>query len=261
MQSDLPEQPSSQPPKDWWMPETRVVSAGSITRYSRLVGSLKLILPISAACILMVLVVLPNVNGSNVQPKKLNAVDAAMVSPVYTSHDAQNRAFEVKADTAKQKPDAAGITDLSNPKAVIDLNNGATLNAEGKGAIYNEKDGSLNVKNGVVLRHSDGTTFTTDEARIDMNSKNAEGNKPVTLQGNFGEVKSQGFKALDGGKTIIFTGHSTATLKMGGGMPGTGKPTEQKPSEQKPPEKAVDGDLPLLPNKAQNAQPPAPSHK
>lgn len=236
-------------PKDWWVGETRIVSASAITRYSRLVGGLKLILPIGAACILLVLVVLPNVNGSNVQPKQLNAVDAAMVSPVYTSHDAENRPFEVKADTAKQKPDAAGITDLSNPKAVIDLDNGATLNAEGKGAVYDEKDGTLNVQKGVVLRHSDGTTFTTDEAHIDMNSKNAEGNKPVTLQGNFGEVHGEGFKALDGGKTIIFTGRSSATLKMGSGKPG-----------DKPADKAAPSDgLPLSPNKAQNAQPPAPS--
>lgn len=242
-------EPNTDKPKDWWMAQTRPISAGAITRYSRWVGSLKLVLPISAACILLVLVVLPNVNGSNVQPKKLNALDAAMVAPVYKSLDAENRPFEVKADTAKQKPDAAGVTDLSNPKAVIDLNNGATLNAEGKGAVYNEKDGTLNVQKGVVLRHSDGTTFTTDEARIDMNSKNAEGNKPVKLEGNFGEVRGEGFKTLDGGKTIIFTGHSTATLKMGSGNKDVGK-------------KPADGGLPLSPNKAQNGAPtppPAPS--
>jgi lipopolysaccharide export system protein LptC len=229
------EQPNEK--TDWLAPETRLVSAGSITRYSRIVGSLKLILPISAACILLVLVVLPNINGSNVEPKKLGAVDASMVSPVYTSHDAQNRPFEVKADTAKQKPDAAGITDLANPKAVIDLENGKKINAEGQGAVYNEKDGSLNVQKGVVLRHSDGTTFTTEEAHIDMNSKNAEGNKPVLLQGNFGEVRGQGFKAIDGGKTIIFTGQSSATLKMGGGN--------------------KNGSLPSIPNNGQNTQPAA----
>ncbi len=210
---------------DWLMPEKRIVTAGAITRYSRIVGSLKLILPISAACILLVLVVLPNVNGSNAEPKKLSAIDATMVSPVFTSHDAQNRPYEVKADAAKQQPNAAGVTDLSNPKASIDLNNGTKLDAEGKGAVYNEKDGTLNVQKGVVLRHSDGTTFTTDEARIDMNSKNAEGNKPVLLQGNFGEVRGEGFKAIDGGKTIIFTGQSSATLKMGAGKPGVGLPS------------------------------------
>lgn len=240
----------SNKPKDWWIAETRIISAGAITRYSRFVGSLKLILPISAACILLVLVVLPNVNGSNIQPKQLSATDAAMVDPVYTSHDQQNRPYEVTADTAKQKPDTAGITDLANPKAVIDLENGAKLNAEGQGAVYNEKDGTLNVQKGVVLRHSNGTTFTTDEAHIDVNTKNAEGNKPVTLQGDFGEVHGQGFKAIDGGKTIIFTGHSTATLKMGGG-----KPNNETPAV----EKGKDASLPLSPNKAQNAKSSTPS--
>ncbi len=223
---------------DWLMPENRIVSAGSITRYSRIVGTLKLILPISAACILLVLVVLPNVNGSNVEPKKLTAVDAAMVAPVYQSHDAQNRPYEVKADTARQQPNAAGITDLSNPKATLDLDNGKTLDAEGKGAQYNEKNGTLNVQKGIVIRHSDGTTFTTEEAQIDMNSKNAEGDKPVTLQGNFGEVKGEGFKAIDGGKTIIFTGQTSAKLKMGGGgLPsmtnqGQNAPAQPTPSTQ-----------------------------
>jgi lipopolysaccharide export system protein LptC len=239
---------------DWLAPETRLVSAGNITRYSRIVGSLKLVLPISAACILLVLVVLPNINGSAVEPKKLSAVDASMVAPVYTSHDAQNRPVEIKADSARQQPNTAGVTDLTNPKAVIDLGNGKKLNADANGAFYNEKEGSLNVQKGVVLRHSDGTTFTTEEAHIDVNGKNAEGNKPVLLQGNFGEVRGQGFKALEGGKTIIFTGQSSATLKMGGGKDNSGNNNTKKTTDS----------LPSAPNKVQNAPSPdlqPPPHK
>lgn len=226
---------------DWLIPETHPVSASAITAYSRFVGSLKLLLPIGAACILMVLVLLPNVNGSNAQPKKLSAVDSAMIDPVYNSHDAKDRPYQVKADTAKQQPELPGVTDLANPKAVIDLENGKKLNAEGKGAVYNEKDGSLNVQKGVVLRHSDGTTFTTEEAQIDMNAKSAQGNKPVLLQGNFGEVRGQGFKALEGGKTIIFTGQSSATLKMGSGKSHQNNSTDH-----------TAGSLPLIPDAGQN---------
>jgi lipopolysaccharide export system protein LptC len=241
---------------DWLAPEKRLVSAGSITRYSRIVGSLKLVLPISAACILLVLVVLPNINGSAVEPKQLSAVDASMIAPVYTSHDAQNRPVEIKADSARQQPNAAGVTDLTNPKAVIDLGNGKKLNADANGALYNEKEGSLNVQKGLVLRHSDGTTFTTEEAHIDVNGKNAEGTKPVLLQGNFGEVRGQGFKALEGGKTIIFTGQSSATLKMGSGNKDSGKDNSKKATDS----------LPSTPDNVQNTlpsaiQPPSPSHK
>ncbi len=242
-----PDNPPTEPPhdhaQDGWHAQTRAISAGTIARYSRTVSSLKLILPISAACILMILVIVPTVNGSHAQPKKLTSMDAAMVSPTYTSHDAQNRPFEVKAESARQKPDAAGMTDLAHPVAVMDLPNGATLKAQGQGAVYNEKDGSLNVEKGVVLRHSDGTTFTTDEARIDMNAKSAQGNKPVTLQGSFGEIHAQGFKTLEGGKTVIFTGRSTATLKMGGGS-----------SEHE----KTNSVLPLSPEQAHHGKPVAP---
>ncbi|NDE90462.1 MAG: hypothetical protein EB059_04885 [Alphaproteobacteria bacterium] len=233
---------------DWLVPEIRLVSVGTITRYSRIVGSLKLILPIAAACILLVLVVVPNINGSNVEPKPLTAVDAAMVAPVYNSRDAQNRPFEIKADTARQQPNAAGATNLANPKAVIDLGNGKQINAEGTGAVYNEKSGDLNVQHGLTLRHSDGTTFTTEEAHIDINGKNAQGDKPATLQGSFGEVRGEGFKTLDGGKTIIFTGKSSATLKMGG----------SKKDDVRPQNNNVNGGLPSPSKNEQNA-PTAPS--
>jgi lipopolysaccharide export system protein LptC len=209
---------------DWLVPSARQIPVATLSRYSRFVGSLKLLLPISAACILLVLVVIPNINGSNAEPKKATA-------PVYTNRDAQNRPYTITADEARQQPNAPSVTDLANPKATIDLGNGTMIDVNAKAAQYDQSKGTLGIETGLTVRRSDGTTFTTDEAHVDVNGKNAEGNKPVLLQGNFGEVRGQGFKTMDGGKTIIFTGESSATLKMGkgnimGGLPSTPQPAQ-----------------------------------
>lgn len=219
---------------DWLATGARAFSPEATARYSRFVSSLRVILPVGAAFILMVLFILPNVNGSNVEPKKATASDATMKAPHYTSRDDEGRPYAVDADEARQHQGAAGVTDLANPKAVIDLNNGQKINADAKDAQYDQNTGKLNVQNGLVIRRSDGATFTTDEAHVDINGKNAEGNKPVLLQGNFGEVRGQGFKALDGGKTFIFTGESSAKLKLGGGGLPSAPQKEQNPPSPQP---------------------------
>jgi lipopolysaccharide export system protein LptC len=54
--------------------------------------------------------------------------------------------------------------------------------------------------------HDRGYELTTDTAHVDMAAGTAEGNDAVQGQGVFGDVTSQGFRLLDHGQTIIFTG-------------------------------------------------------
>lgn len=201
---------------DWLAPAVRVFSTATLARYSGFVTTLKLFLPIIAAIVLLVLVIIPNAQKGPPEPKKAGAVDATMMAPVYHNHDKQNQPYTVIGDAAKQHPDTPGVTDMVNPKAAIDLNNGKTLNGNADTAHYNQNNGMLDVEGHVVLKRSDGTTFTTQKASIDVNKHNASSDQPVVLQGDFGEVRGQGFQAQDGGKVIIFEGASSAKLHVGG---------------------------------------------
>ncbi len=60
----------------------------------------------------------------------------------------------------------------------------------------------------VALYQDKGNEFHSTSAHLDMNAGTAEGDDPVTGQGPFGHVTAQGFRILNRGDIIYFTGHA-----------------------------------------------------
>lgn len=226
-------QPSARPHgTDWLSPRPRAGMAAHIARASRMVEMLKRILPVVAAGLLATLFIVPNVNTPVAKPKSAASIDATMKGAHYSSRDHEGRPYEVEAPVARQEPDKPGQTNLATPKARLDLGGGSFIDAAAGKARYDEKTGTLKLDDMLTLKRDDGTTFTTQGAQVDVNTQNAEGHAPVVLQGDFGEVHGQGFKALDGGKTIIFTGQTKATIKLGSPPP---KPAETEAEKKAAP--------------------------
>jgi hypothetical protein len=61
--------------------------------------------------------------------------------------------------------------------------------------------------------HENGTRFVTDTAHADAAHNTAEGDDPVEGHGPSGDVKAQGFRILDRGDKIIFTGKADMLLR------------------------------------------------
>lgn len=211
---------------DWLNPAMRHFTAETLARYSRFVLSLKIILPIFAVALLLILMIVPNVTAPPLPEKQIALPDTTLQNPVYTSQDPENHPYQVEADKAQQKAAAPSITDLTAPKAQLDLGDGETLNGTAATGQYNQKTGKLNLQGGLTLQHSNGAVFRTNSALMDVNSKNVSGNAPVVLEGSFGEVRGESFEVWDGGKTVIFKGGS-ATLKLGGGPPQSSNPASE----------------------------------
>jgi lipopolysaccharide export system protein LptC len=200
---------------DWLTPATHAFSPQRLTRYSRFVGGMKLLLPSLAVGIILILMIWPS-SPAPPPPRKVTAMDSTLEAPIYTSRDEKGQPFKLEADVAKQHPTAPGVTDLANPRAVIEMEGGAVVRGDAPSAQYDQKEGKLTVNGNLKLRHSSGAVFETDKAVVDMNAKTAEGTSPVKVTGSFGEVKAQGFQLVDEGKTVIFTGPSHARLKLDG---------------------------------------------
>lgn len=218
------------PAHDWFAPRLQRGIAEKLSRYSRVVEMLKRALPLMAAGILAILFIVPNVTAPSAKPKSASSIDATMRGAHFSSEDKQGRPYEVESPVARQVPDQPGVTDLTTPKAKLDLGNGDSIDADADKAKYDDKTGTLKIDGALTLKKNDGTTFKTDNATIDVNTQNAESQAPAVLQGDFGEVRGEGFKAMDGGKTIIFTGKSSATIKLGGDKPAA--PSVPAPSTQ-----------------------------
>ena len=135
-----------------------------------------------------------------------------MVNPRFSGTNDKGRPFMLTADEARRaSPDADSIL-LTNPKGDITTGSGAWLALSAAHGNYARKMKTLDLGGGVDPFHDSGIHFTTAAARIDLKAGTMEGNDPVTGSGPSIEVTGQGFKVLNGGKTVIFTGKAKALL-------------------------------------------------
>jgi lipopolysaccharide export system protein LptC len=181
--------------------------------YSRFVGWMKLLLPAVAIALLLLVVAWPRIQAG-LDRLKLSftrldlseARDLRMVNARFSGLDKRHRPYVLTADVARQMPDRNDLMALEGPKGDITLQNGAWLAITSYTGVYLTQGQLLDLFGDVKLFHDRGYELTTDTAHIDMTAGTAEGHDPVQGQGVFGDITSEGFKLLDHGQTIIFTG-------------------------------------------------------
>jgi lipopolysaccharide export system protein LptC len=83
--------------------------------------------------------------------------------------------------------------------------------------MYQAQGQLLDLFDDVTLIHENGR-FVTKTAHVDVSASTAEGHDPVTGHGPSGDIRAQGFRILDKGDRVIFTGESNLLLK--GSKPG-----------------------------------------
>lgn len=181
--------------------------------YSRFVGWMKLLLPAVAIALLLLVVAWPRLQAgldhlrlSFTRLDLSDARDLRMVNAHFSGIDKRHRPFTLTADVARQMPERNDLMALEGPKGDITLQNGAWLALTAYTGVYLTQGQLLDLFGDVKLFHDRGYELTTDTAHIDMTAGTAQGNDPVQGQGVFGDITSEGFRLLDHGQTIIFTG-------------------------------------------------------
>lgn len=189
------------------------------TRYSRFVALMKLILPVIAGIIIMLVVLWPELND---HPSKFQIgvaqieIDGAdgqkLVNARYTGVDRANNPFSVTAETLAQNPEDENTVDLKNPKADITVSGGSWLAVMSPNGQYRKKDQVLELFGGVNAFHDMGYEFRTEHAIVHFQDGSAFGESPVHGQGPSGELQSEGFRVFESGANIIFTGRARLLL-------------------------------------------------
>jgi lipopolysaccharide export system protein LptC len=141
-----------------------------------------------------------------------DAQELRMVNPRYSGIDREGRPFVVTAASGRQIPDRQDLMSLQAPVAEIKLRSGAKVWASSISAVYQSQANMLDLFGDVTVTHQDGTRFLTQAARVNVGQDAAEGSDPVTGHGPAGEIKAQGFRIIDKGDTIIFTGNAEMLL-------------------------------------------------
>lgn len=124
----------------------------------------------------------------------------------YDGKDDKGRPFSITAESAAHADGDERHIALKKPLADIIMASGAYVAVTAMEGVLDRDADLVTLKGDVTLFHDNGLSFQTDSATIDLKGKTAEGSEPVEGQNGDGEVIAQGFKVLDDGNTIEFTG-------------------------------------------------------
>lgn len=185
---------------------------------TRLVNLAKVALPVAAALLIAAIAVWPILTAPP-EVKPAEGTDTGrleMVDARYLGADAHRRPFEVRAERADQVGTGT-VVDLVNPEAQMVLDGGQWLTVAAERGRYDQQSGKLSLEGNVTLFHDGGYEFATAAAELDTVRGIAWGNRPVAGQGPIGDIDAGGFRVLEDGQTVVFTGK--ARLKV---IPGSG---------------------------------------
>jgi lipopolysaccharide export system protein LptC len=197
----------------------RAPTAGALARRRLLVRAAKTLLPVFALVLLSAIAFWPEIDGTGdggrvsfrrtlePRPEALR-----VVNPNYRGIDEQGRPYTITAAIAQQVG-AEEIMDLTDPRGDITLSDGAWVFIRADTGRYDKAAQRLQLNGNVTIYHDDGTMLATPSALILLDQGAAEGDAPVAAQGSFGTLTSDGFRLIDRGAVVIFTGRAHAVLE------------------------------------------------
>ena len=187
--------------------------------YSLFVNWMKFLLPALACALILLVVAWPQIAPDDtlfrVEPIKNAAQEAKnlnMINARFSGFDEKQQPFTVTADMATQRPGEKDRVELQKPKADITLEDGTWLALTAKVGYYDRQTELLDLVGAVNLFHDEGFEVRTERAQVDLKNGTASGDLPVESQGPSGTLTSEGFRVVDDGETVIFTGKSKMIL-------------------------------------------------
>lgn len=187
--------------------------------YSFFVACMKLLLPAIAAGLVILVVIWPQIRGID-QSLRIPSKDVlleqaqslSMMNARFDGLDEKNQPYSLTADVATQQPGEDQLIDFQFPKGDIMLSEGAWLAVVAKTGRYARDTEMLELNGDVKLFHDQGYELHTEFAIVDLNAGTAEGDQPVEGQGPGGFLASEGFRIMDQGRRIFFTGQANMIL-------------------------------------------------
>jgi len=129
--------------------------------------------------------------------------------------EVQGDCAAVDADLARILADNSTVVELEMPKADITLDDGTWLVLTAQNGVFTQLEKTLTLEGAVNLFHDSGYELQTSKANVDLEKGLAKGDSAIRGQGPFGELHGDGFRLIDKGKTIVFTGKSKLVIYPG----------------------------------------------
>ncbi len=200
-------------------PRRRTRSRRVGASYSRFVGLMKLILPVIAGVLVLLVVAWPQLEdesgGFRLGPSNISIESAGgqtLVDARYTGTDRRDNPFTITAKALEQSDKDDDTVELRGPTADVFLDAGSWVAVSAPIGRYRKEPRILELSGGVDLFHDDGYEFHSEVVVIDLADGIASSDSPVRGHGPFGQLRSSGFRILDGGERIQFHGKTRLVL-------------------------------------------------
>jgi lipopolysaccharide export system protein LptC len=188
--------------------------------YSRRVALLKRLLPMIGLALLLLVAAWPRLEpllysvrfGLPIIDRR-DARELQMTDPRYAGVDRLNRPYVLTAAAGRKMPGGNDLMSLDHPRGQLLAHAGMTVVLTAVAGIYQPQARLLDLFGDVTLTRQDGTRFVTPSAHVDFSAETARGQEPVAGHGPSGSIAAQGFRILNRGDTIVFTGRSHLLLE------------------------------------------------
>lgn len=193
-------------------------------KYSSFVKSLRLILPLLALVMTVIVLTWDEADRRIVPMKKEELLPASeniqneLLKPVFNSVDDENQPYTVTADRATQSRNDPDLVELAKPVATLSMNTGEKLDADANAGLYQQKTEKLNLEGAVHLKHSNGYTLTTEELRVDLATNKAYSGQNVRVEGPGGTIDATGLEGDADTGALVFTGPAKVILYSDGNL-------------------------------------------
>lgn len=180
--------------------------------YSRFVSMAKVGLVGSALALVALLAAWPTLKEIPQPRIGVERGQPEISRPRFISSDDANQPYSVTATRAQETPGQSNIVALEQPEAEMTENAGTWVTLRGDRGWYDRQTGILKMNGHVRILRDDGSELRTEEAFILVRDGTAWGDVYTEGQGPQGEVKAQGFRMKDRGKTMTFLNGSNANV-------------------------------------------------
>ena len=136
-----------------------------------------------------------------------------IVNPSFQSTDKNSNPFNLSAKNAFEKSKSLII--LKEPKGDIFINKNDMLAFAAEHGEYNRDKQNLKFYKDVTFISDKGYTMNTEEAFVDIKSKEMIGNSDVIIRSDNGILTGKGFKIENNGERVIINGKAKVVFKDG----------------------------------------------
>lgn len=189
-------------------------------KHSRYVRRAKLLFPSLAAILLGLLVLFPYIDDDArdfrldiTKPKRGELEKLHIENTTFYITDKDNKVHNFTASNIDETAPGSKLIKLTAPEGLMPVKINEWVNIKAPIGYFNQENNTLRLTENVDMFYNEGMNVNTPEVTFDFNQSKGYSDKPVTAQGEFGDLQSEGFEFSSKNDVLIFTGRTNILIK------------------------------------------------